>query len=784
MSNVIKYTTTPVNDTIKKGNFALGINDVDYGPTNITGFYATTIPSTSGYTIYNQSGGTLSYQSVSGTTDLINYLSNKRGVNMTTAGEALSWAAGQSSIFVTNREYENIVTSGMVLNLDAGFVSSYPTSATTWYDLSYSGNNGTLVNGPTFSSFSGGSIVFDGVDDYGRINQLDLTTTNKMAISLWMKFTSTTVKLISELTTNSDNTTGAFQIATSAINPGDLYAHVYQGGYNMIRTNTSYNDGQYHNISLVFDLSLPVNQKIQCYVDGTSVSKTQMQSTNVTANFLKNDLYLFSRAGSSFFQAGTLNNYQLYNRALSPFEVYQNYNAMKGRFGIPDIVTSGLTLNMDAGNPYSYNPLNTGSTTWVNTTNITSGGTLTNGTFYSGGTMVFDGVDDYVIGDTPSNIDLSQPCSINTWVLFNSFNTVNPRIIECQDSSNSIQLIRDESTGKIATKNSNFQSGVNGNTWFIPTTNVWYNISVVWTPSTSTTQLYLNGLIQTGSTFNNIGIGDKPNKITLGVRSDFVSSTWLNGKIGNVQVYNRALNPIEIYQNFNALKNRYGFYDIVQEGLVLNLDAGNPNSYNPLNTGSTTWTDVSGYGSNGTLINGTFYSGGTMVFDGVDDYISVPKQTAFVNASQFTLMAWMKRRTVSSKVICHQGSDLNNDVSFELWNDGYAYFEVGNAGNTYANIANTSTNWQYMTMVFDGTQTGDSNRLKCYINGSLLNVAYNGTIPSTSGPSNSIFSIGNTQGTGGNYSDGNISVVQVYNRALSASEVQQNFNALRGRYGV
>ena len=192
MSNVIKYTTTPVNDTIKKGNFALGINDVDYGPTNITGFYATTIPSTSGYTIYNQSGGTLSYQSVSGTTDLINYLSNKRGVNMTTAGEALSWAAGQSSIFVTNREYENIVTSGMVLNLDAGFVSSYPTSATTWYDLSYSGNNGTLVNGPTFSSLSGGCVVFDGVDDSVVCGTGTTTLLSSMTISSTFSFTTFT----------------------------------------------------------------------------------------------------------------------------------------------------------------------------------------------------------------------------------------------------------------------------------------------------------------------------------------------------------------------------------------------------------------------------------------------------------------------------------------------------------------------------------------------------------------------------------------------------------------
>jgi hypothetical protein len=119
-----------------------------------------------------------------------------------------------------------------------------------------------------------------------------------------------------------------------------------------------------------------------------------------------------------------------------------------------------------------------------------------------------------------------------------------------------------------------------------------------------------------------------------------------------------------------------------------------------------------------------------------------------------------------------------------LWNDGYAYFEIGNTSNTYANIANTSTDWQYLTMVFDGTQTGNSNRLKCYINGNLLNVSYNGTIPSTSGPSNSVFSIGNSQGIGGNYSDGNISVIQIYNRALSQAEITQNFNATRGRYGI
>ena len=64
----------------------------------------------------------------------------------------------------------SIVTSGLVLNLDAANMKSYPRSGTTWRDLSGLGNNGTLTNGPTFNSQNGGSIVFDGVDDYASIN--------------------------------------------------------------------------------------------------------------------------------------------------------------------------------------------------------------------------------------------------------------------------------------------------------------------------------------------------------------------------------------------------------------------------------------------------------------------------------------------------------------------------------------------------------------------------------------------------------------------------------------
>ena len=328
MGNVIKYTTTPVNNSIKKGNFALGINDIDYGPTNITGFYSTTIPSTSGYTVYNENGGTLSYESVSGTTPLINYLSNKRGVLMTTAGESLSWAAGQSNIFVTNREYENIVTSGMVLNLDAGFVSSYPTSATTWYDLSYSGNNGTLTNGPTFSSLSGGSIVFDGSDDYINLPHIFDISSGGVTWNIWFKVSSTAWSplfsdwynnqwsfniqvYLGNITANIRNITNVDLSPTTA-----LYA---------VSSNTIYN------LSCTYDKT---TKNTILYINGALITSVPNSVSDSAIRNTTNNWSIGNKQDSGNYFLGNVYGAQIYNRALSASEVQQNFNALRGRYGI------------------------------------------------------------------------------------------------------------------------------------------------------------------------------------------------------------------------------------------------------------------------------------------------------------------------------------------------------------------------------------------------------------------------------------------------------------------
>ena len=328
MGNVIKYTTTPVNNSIKKGNFALGINDIDYGPTNITGFYSTTIPSTSGYTVYNENGGTLSYESVSGTTPLINYLSNKRGVLMTTAGESLSWAAGQSNIFVTNREYENIVTSGMVLNLDAGFVSSYPTSATTWYDLSYSGNNGTLTNGPTFSSLSGGSIVFDGVDDYCVVNSSSNSSlSGNFSITQWYRAATNDggYRILFETNGYRTETLGI------AIYQFGSYFRIWRvtPGYRELITTSSNTVGL--NVWKTFTL-VRNNGVFNFYID-TVLSGTYSTDTN---NYSDTSYHIGGDGPptSIYWFQGNIATTQIYNRALSASEVQQNFNALRGRYGI------------------------------------------------------------------------------------------------------------------------------------------------------------------------------------------------------------------------------------------------------------------------------------------------------------------------------------------------------------------------------------------------------------------------------------------------------------------
>lgn len=159
--NAVKYSTQSVPNTLSSGNFYLGVTDRDYGPTINTGYYAG-INIDSGYVGYVWDGTRIVYNKSIDDSQVINFLSQKAGVSFSELTAALAWSLTQSDILVVNKNYENIVTDGLIFNLDAGFVPSYPGTGNTWYNLS--GNNATLINGTSFSSVDGGMIL-DGIND-------------------------------------------------------------------------------------------------------------------------------------------------------------------------------------------------------------------------------------------------------------------------------------------------------------------------------------------------------------------------------------------------------------------------------------------------------------------------------------------------------------------------------------------------------------------------------------------------------------------------------------------
>ena len=215
---------------------------------------------------------------------------------------------------------------------------------------------------------------------------------------------------------------------------------------------------------------------------------------------------------------------------------------------------------------------------------------------------------------------------------------------------------------------------------------------------------------------------------------------------------------------------------IVSNGLVLCLDAANKNSYR--GTG-TTWTDLSGNNNNGTLTNGpTFSAGnqGSIVFDGVDDYVGCGNNSSINLTSYITLSAWTKKAYGSSaSVAIDKGRD--NYGAWSLLFDVVANkveFHCRISGTNSSVVSNTSYGnniWTNITTVFTGTN------LLIYINGILDNTT---NISGTIGTNAIDFSIGKAN-DGFNWS-GQVSNVFIYNRALTATEVLQNYNATKSRF--
>jgi hypothetical protein len=348
MPNAIKYNLSAETLALKKGNFYIGTGDVGKGPTSSTGYYNGITPPSGGYTIYlNKETGGPSIYTVTTEAQMVSLTNTIGAQSFTTSGQCLNWFATQTDKMIFNIDYPAIVTNGLVLNLDAGFVPSYPTTATTWYDVSSGGNNGTLVNGPTFSSANGGSIVYDGVNDYA--NQIYPTSgfpsgSQANTINIWLKIPSTNSQGMEPFgmgnNTGPSKRIGIWLPGTAQNGEGTSVGQIGVESVNSVVTTTSVQTtNTWVNFCSVFNGGLEDNFTL--YINGSSVSISKYgRAASNPANI---DI---STAGSFLTFAsipsvpnvhmynGPIGSTQIYNRTLTASEVLQNYNAQKGRFGL------------------------------------------------------------------------------------------------------------------------------------------------------------------------------------------------------------------------------------------------------------------------------------------------------------------------------------------------------------------------------------------------------------------------------------------------------------------
>ena len=237
--------------------------------------------------------------------------------------------------------YGNTVTNGLVLSLDAAKRDSYPGSGTVWSDISGNGNNGTLTNGPTFNSDNGGSIVFDGTNDYASL-PTNTITSGSVAMFFWISGSYQNYYL-SLFERNSATGTGLstaipyngwVQVGYMG-NSGSFNRFVINGQVYSANTGANF-PYDYATFKPIFWMgAVPPfggnsNPNLSFHLQPSPGGYTGFN----WIDFSYKAIGVSATAGNQRYFNGGISSMQIYNRALSTSEVLQNYNAQKSRYGL------------------------------------------------------------------------------------------------------------------------------------------------------------------------------------------------------------------------------------------------------------------------------------------------------------------------------------------------------------------------------------------------------------------------------------------------------------------
>lgn len=243
----------------------------------------------------------------------------------------------------------NIVTSGLILALDAANRKSYAGSGTTWSDLVGS-NNGTLTNGPTFNSDNAGSIVFDGTNDYvGITTGSGLNIGVNFTIQTWCKpakfggAIGGNFNRGSIFTNSYPYSTGqgvyisfTSQAANFAATPGAETVFISMGADQHVSSPITGSLTPFVNQWVNMAFTVNGTSAMRIYINGVEPIYFGGAPGNGPASwsYTAGPCSIGNRNNSLEFFSGSFGYFQIYNRALSATEIQQNYNSTKSRFNL------------------------------------------------------------------------------------------------------------------------------------------------------------------------------------------------------------------------------------------------------------------------------------------------------------------------------------------------------------------------------------------------------------------------------------------------------------------
>jgi hypothetical protein len=682
------------------------------------------------------------------------------------------------------------VTEGLIYYIDPNNNRSYSGIGNTVYNLVNSGFGGTFVGLTTAPLDSTNTRTFYLNNSTNYINgPNNIALTNNFTVSVWFKIgVYNTGSIIGKW----------FWDGTSAHRCWIINTDV--GGSMAIVLSS---DGTFTNPTIKRYL-VPVSLNEYTQITFTFASGTLLVYKNgVLATVTKNIDGTFSTVFnaptrpiqigyffdfSAYYNLANVGVTQIYNRVLSPSEILQNYNATKKRY-LPEeqIVTDGLILNLDPGNPRSYS--GTGNTIY-DLAGTGNSGNLLNGPVYShlnGGYFTFDGANDTIrINNTMFGTLFSKATSYSCdlWMYINNtqYANVNGDNDIVEFSGNYPFVIRYENSGIKAA----IYDGTNNPsslTAFIR--DRWVHYCLVVNYNNNLAYNYLNGVLV--STFSVAAITNNLSVTSLYLFSRNNSLNWVTGRLGTLHMYNKALSSQEVQQNYNATKNRFiNVLPPVRDNLILELDAGNLSSY----PGSgTTWFDLSGNNLNGALTNGPTYSfsdsASSIVFDGTNDFINLG--TSIPNSfSSLTIETIIKIGITNKKqgIVSTYKSNLgwgleilDNTFSNKFNFFGFTSSGVGTGVQSSSSAVLNQT--YHLTAVYTNATS-----MTLYVNG-VNNGSVITSYSSIQKDATANLQIGDDPETSQSvYYQGNVYTTKIYNRALSAAEIAQNFNFYRTRYGI